>query len=137
MSKGFGKTIGRRIRIRQSDDASASCSGSSRLDPPSASSACTVRFTTPSTFNVISSPDPHCGSSGPRLPQSGKMPSQRHDAYTEVPVMVARGWTDAQKRAYVIADNQLALNAGWDRELLGLELGELKLGGFDLALTGF
>ena len=51
--------------------------------------------------------------------------------------MVARGWSDAQKRAYVIADNQLALNAGWDRELLGLELGELKLGGFDLALTGF
>jgi hypothetical protein len=51
--------------------------------------------------------------------------------------MVARGWSDAQKRAYVIADNQLALNAGWNRELLGLELGELKLGGFDLALTGF
>ena len=72
MSKGFGKTIGRRIRIRQSDDASASCSGSSRLDPPSASSACTVRFTTPSTFNVISSSDPHCGSSRPKLPQSGK-----------------------------------------------------------------
>jgi hypothetical protein len=45
--------------------------------------------------------------------------------------MVARGWSDAQKRAYVIADNQLALNAGWDRELLGLELGELKLGGLD------
>ena len=40
--------------------------------------------------------------------------------------MVARGWSDAQKRAYVIADNQLALNAGWDRELLGLELGELN-----------
>ena len=46
----------------------------------------------------------------------------------EVPVLVARGWSDAQKRAYVIADSQLALNAGWDRELLGLELGELKLG---------
>ena len=42
--------------------------------------------------------------------------------------------TDHQKRAYVIADNQLALNAGWDRELLSLELGELKLGGFELAL---
>src|ERR1700738_1278412 len=61
----------------------------------------------------------------------------RQLGYGEVPVMVARGWSDAQKRAYVIADNQLALNAGWDRELLGLELGELKLGGFDLALTGF
>jgi hypothetical protein len=61
----------------------------------------------------------------------------RQLGYAEVPVMVARGWSDAQKRAYVIADNQLALNAGWDRELLGLELGELKLGGFDLALTGF
>jgi hypothetical protein len=51
--------------------------------------------------------------------------------------MVARGWTPAQIQAYRLADNQLALNAGWDRELLGLELGELKLGGFDLALTGF
>jgi hypothetical protein len=61
----------------------------------------------------------------------------RQLGYEEVPVMVGRGWSDAQKRAYVIADNQLALNAGWDKELLGLELGELKLGGFDLALTGF
>jgi ParB-like chromosome segregation protein Spo0J len=39
----------------------------------------------------------------------------RQLGYAEVPVMVARGWSDAQKRAYVIADNQLALNAGWDR----------------------
>jgi ParB-like chromosome segregation protein Spo0J len=56
---------------------------------------------------------------------------------TDVPTMVARGWTQAQIQAYRIADNQLALNAGWDRELLGIELGELKLGGFDLSLTGF
>jgi hypothetical protein len=56
---------------------------------------------------------------------------------TEIPVMVARGWSEAQKRAYVLADNKLALNAGWDDELLRLELGELKLDGFDLSLTGF
>ena len=35
---------------------------------------------------------------------------------TDVPVMVARGWSEAQKRAYVLADNKLALNAGWDPE---------------------
>ena len=40
---------------------------------------------------------------------------------TDVPTMVARGWTHAQIQAYRLADNQLALNAGWDRELLGLE----------------
>ena len=56
---------------------------------------------------------------------------------TDVPTMVARGWTQAQIQAYRVADNKLALNAGWDPELLRLELGELKLGGFDLSLTGF
>ena len=55
----------------------------------------------------------------------------------EVPVMVARGWTDAKKRAYVIADNKLTLNAGWDESLLRLELGELQGLGADLSLTGF
>ena len=55
----------------------------------------------------------------------------------DVPTMVARGWTQAQIQAYRLADNKLALNAGWDPELLRLELGELKLGGFDLTLTGF
>jgi hypothetical protein len=56
---------------------------------------------------------------------------------TKVPVMVAKGWSDAKKRAYVIADNKLAMNAGWDNELLALELGELGDLGFDLDLTGF
>ena len=56
---------------------------------------------------------------------------------SEVPVIVASGWTDAQKRAYIIADNKLALNAGWDNELLALEFGELQDLGFDLDLTGF
>jgi len=79
MSKGIGKIIGRRIRTKQSDGVSASCSGSSQLDPPSSSSTCTARSTIPSTFNATSSPDPHCGSSEPKLLQSGKMRSQRHD----------------------------------------------------------
>ena len=55
----------------------------------------------------------------------------------EVPVMVAKGWSDAKKRAYVLADNKLALNAGWDNEMLALELGEIGELGFDLDLIGF
>jgi ParB-like chromosome segregation protein Spo0J len=56
---------------------------------------------------------------------------------TEIPVMVAEGWSDAKKRAYIIADNKLAMNAGWDNEMLALELGEIGELGFDLDLTGF
>jgi DNA modification methylase len=55
----------------------------------------------------------------------------------EVPVVVARGWTEMQKRAYVIADNKLTLNAGWDDALLASELKALAGEGFDLDLTGF
>jgi len=55
----------------------------------------------------------------------------------EVPVMVASGWTEDQKRAYSLADNKLAMNAGWDHELLKLELGELSEAGFDVSLIGF
>ena len=51
--------------------------------------------------------------------------------------MVALGWSEAQKRAYVIADNQLALNAGWDEGLLRIELDDLAAEGFDLGLLGF
>jgi ParB-like chromosome segregation protein Spo0J len=43
----------------------------------------------------------------------------------EVPAMTARGWSDAQKRAYMLADNKLALNAGWDEEMLKIELTDL------------
>jgi ParB-like chromosome segregation protein Spo0J len=56
---------------------------------------------------------------------------------TEVPVMVAKGWSDAKKRAYVLADNKLALNAGWDNEMLALELTEIGELGFDLDMIGF
>ena len=55
----------------------------------------------------------------------------------EVPCMVADGWTEGQKRAYIIADNKLALNAGWDDEMMRVELGELGDLDFDLSLTGF
>lgn len=55
----------------------------------------------------------------------------------EVPTMTAEGWTDAQKKAYVIADNKLALNAGWDNAMLAVEMQELGDLGFDLDLTGF
>jgi len=56
---------------------------------------------------------------------------------TEVPCIELGHLTDAQRRAYIIADNKLALNAGWDTELLKIELEDLQLGGFDLSLTGF
>jgi hypothetical protein len=56
---------------------------------------------------------------------------------TEVPVMVAKGWSDAKKRAYLLADNKLALNAGWDNQMLALELAEIGELGFDLELIGF
>ncbi len=56
---------------------------------------------------------------------------------TTVPVMVAKGWSDAKKRAYIVADNKLALNAGWDNEMLALEFKDLIAQGFDVELTGF
>lgn len=55
----------------------------------------------------------------------------------EAPVIVARGWSEDKKRAYVLADNQIALKSGWDEALLRVELGDLKASGFDLSLTGF
>jgi len=55
----------------------------------------------------------------------------------EVPCIVLSGLTEAQKKAYIIADNKLALNAGWDDELLKLELENLKELDFDISLTGF
>lgn len=55
----------------------------------------------------------------------------------EVPCVEASHLTEAQKRAYVIADNRMALDAGWDAEMLKVELGELKGMDFDLSLTGF
>lgn len=67
----------------------------------------------------------------------GRVLAARQLGMSDVPVVIATGWSDAKRRAYVIADNKLALNAGWDAEILALELGELGELGFDLDLTGF
>jgi DNA modification methylase len=56
---------------------------------------------------------------------------------SELPVIDASHLSEAQKRAYVIADNRLALDAGWDNEMLKIELQDLEVDGFDLSLTGF
>ena len=67
----------------------------------------------------------------------GRLLAAQKLGLAEVPCIVADGWTEAQKKAYVIADNKLALNAGWDTNLLGLELAELDGLGFDASLLGF
>lgn len=67
----------------------------------------------------------------------GRVMAARKLGLAEVPTMVARGWSEAQKRAYVLADNKLALNAGWDDAMLAVELGALGDLGFDVGLTGF
>lgn len=67
----------------------------------------------------------------------GRVSAARLLGWTEIPVMVASGWSEAQKRAYTLADNKLALNAGWNTAMLALELGELGDLGVDLNLAGF
>lgn len=67
----------------------------------------------------------------------GRVLAARQLGITDVPAMVATGWSEAQKRAYTLADNQLAANAGWDLDMLGVEMKDLQLEGFDLDLIGF
>ena len=55
----------------------------------------------------------------------------------KVPCIKAENLTEAQKRAYIIADNKLSLNAGWDEELLAVEISDLQAESFDLSLLGF
>ena len=66
-----------------------------------------------------------------------KLPSGEAIASGKVPVIDCTGWSDAKRRAYIIADNKLAQNAGWDDALLRLELDDLKHEGFNLDLLGF
>ena len=67
----------------------------------------------------------------------GRLLGARKLQLIEVPVIVLDHLTDAQKRAYILADNQLALNAGWDEELLRIELAALQNEDFNVALIGF
>lgn len=67
----------------------------------------------------------------------GRLMAARKLKMDKVPVIELSGMTEAQKKAYVIADNRLALNAGWDNAMLTIELQDLEDEGFDLSLTGF
>lgn len=68
----------------------------------------------------------------------GRVLAARQLGLTEIPCIELKHLTEVQRRAYVLADNQLALNgSGWDTELLKLELTELKLADFNLELAGF
>ena len=67
----------------------------------------------------------------------GRVQAAQHLGLSQVPVLVLDHLTEAQRRAYVIADNKLAENAGWDEALLASELKALAGEGFDLDLTGF
>ena len=67
----------------------------------------------------------------------GRVLAARKLKIEDVPCIIASGWSEAQKRAYILADNQLAINAGWDMDLLKVEIGDLKTEGFDLGLMGF
>ena len=67
----------------------------------------------------------------------GRIMAAQKLGIVDVPCMTATGWSEAKRRAYVIADNKLALNAGWDDEMLRVEFGELRDLEFDLSLTGF
>ena len=67
----------------------------------------------------------------------GRLEAARYLEMTEVPTLTVSGLTDAEKRAFVIADNRMAEMARWDRETLRLEFQELVLLDFDVELTGF
>lgn len=67
----------------------------------------------------------------------GRVMAARKLGMAEVPTITLAGLTEAQRRAYVIADNKLALNAGWDFEMLAVELDELRDAEFNLDMLGF
>lgn len=67
----------------------------------------------------------------------GRLMAAKEEGLTEVPCVFADYLTDAQKKAYILADNRMAMDAGWDEELLKIEMEELQNLGYDLEFTGF
>ncbi len=67
----------------------------------------------------------------------GRILAAKEEGIVEVPCVFAEHLTEAQKRAYIIADNRLALNAGWDAQMLSVELADLQGSDFDITLLGF
>jgi DNA modification methylase len=77
------------------------------------------------------------GSDGIVIAGHARLQAARKLGMTEVPVIVLDHLTETQRRALVLADNRLALNAGWDGEMLRIELTTLEEEGFNLELVGF
>ena len=94
-----------------------------RLPPASLSSGSTIRFLVDTSSGIIAG--------------HGRLLAARKLQLQQVPIIVLDHLSETQKRAYILADNKLALNAGWDDELLGLELGALRDLDFNLDLIGF
>jgi DNA modification methylase len=67
----------------------------------------------------------------------GRLMAARKLGYKEVPTIELKDLTETQRKAYIIADNRLALNAGWDNEMLTIELNDLLADGFALEMLGF
>lgn len=67
----------------------------------------------------------------------GRILAAKEEGITEIPCVFADHLTEAQKKAYIIADNRMAMDAGWDEELLRVEIEALQAEAFDLSLTGF
>jgi DNA modification methylase len=67
----------------------------------------------------------------------GRLMAARKLGHKEVPTIELKDLTETQKKAYIIADNRLALNAGWDNEMLTIELNDLLADGFALDILGF
>lgn len=67
----------------------------------------------------------------------GRILAAMEEGIAEVPCVFAEHLTESQKRAYMLADNRLALNAGWDAEMLSVEIADLQAADFDVSLLGF